>query len=170
MKNTTFNSRPRRRPRFKRIGSSGLSINPSIIRHHRAWFSDAPLSRPVAFLTIERLSKVPTPPFFGHYPGATHKRRLMAYVLPMPAREIGDPVAVFVLMKPDDRRLHASTTSSARTTVRFLGARSAPGQPGVEARRIKFNIGGRPRVSKSLFGGRRLAFPILRPQGFGQTV
>ena len=39
-------------------------------------------------------------------PWPTHERGLMANMLPMPAREIGDPVAVFVLMKAGDRLMH----------------------------------------------------------------
>jgi hypothetical protein len=46
------------------------------------------------------------PSEFAQDPGPAHKRRLMTHVLPVPAREISDPVAVFVLMKAGDWLLH----------------------------------------------------------------
>ena len=48
------------------------------------------------------------PPLFTEDPWPAHERRLMAHVLPVPAGEIGDPVAVFVLMKTGDRLMKRS--------------------------------------------------------------
>ena len=39
-------------------------------------------------------------------PRPAHKRRLMTHVLPVSTGQIGDPVAVFILMKTDDRLMH----------------------------------------------------------------
>ena len=45
----------------------------------------------------------------GEHPGPRHQRRLVANVLIMPARELGDPVAVGILMKADDASCDART-------------------------------------------------------------
>jgi hypothetical protein len=83
------------------------------------------------------------PPLFTEDPWPAHERRLMAHVLPVPAGEIGDPVAVFVLMKPGDRLMHSSP---------FL-----PDKERVETRRLEFDIRPRPcRTEPCIHGGRFL--------------
>lgn len=56
---------------------------------------------------------------FGHHPGSARHRRLMAHVLPVPALQIGDPIALIILMVADDALLHnhrVPTCSSIMTT------------------------------------------------------
>jgi hypothetical protein len=56
----------------------------------------------VAAETIELAAEPSLPAFFSRRPYANAERRLMADVLAMPARQIGHPISVFVLMKTDD--------------------------------------------------------------------
>jgi hypothetical protein len=88
-----------------------------VVTHHKtadgdtqpAGFEFTPVTRSShvrAFFTVQRLAKMLRPSGFGQDPGPAHKRRLMAYMLSVPAREISDPVTVFVLMKAGDRLMH----------------------------------------------------------------
>jgi hypothetical protein len=45
-------------------------------------------------------------PCDGEYPRAIDEGGLMPYVLPMTAGQISHPIAVFVLVIPNDRLLH----------------------------------------------------------------
>lgn len=48
-----------------------------------------------------------SPAFLGDHPRSADERRLMAHMLPVPAAQIGHPIAVLlVLMKADDTLLH----------------------------------------------------------------
>ena len=60
----------------------------------------------VAADAIELAAKPSLPAFLRRRPQANAERRLMADVLPMPARQIGHPISVFVLMKTDDLLFH----------------------------------------------------------------
>jgi hypothetical protein len=46
------------------------------------------------------------PTFLFHNPGPIRHRWLVAYVLTMPALEVGHPIAKLILMKTNDRLLH----------------------------------------------------------------
>jgi hypothetical protein len=48
-------------------------------------------------------------PCDGEYPRAIDEGGLMPYVLPMATGQIGHPIAVFVLVIPNDRLLHSTT-------------------------------------------------------------
>jgi hypothetical protein len=56
----------------------------------------------VAAGAIELAAEPSLPAFLRRCPQANAERRLMADVLPMPARQIGHPISAFVLMKTDD--------------------------------------------------------------------
>ena len=66
----------------------------------------------VAADAIEFAAEPSLPAFLRRCPQAHAERRLMADVLPMPARQIGHPISVFVLMKTDNLLFHPP--SSAR--------------------------------------------------------
>ena len=68
----------------------------------------------IAERTFERRSEPFSPPFFLDDPRAYLERRFVAHVLPMAARELGDPVSDLVLVEPDDRALHAARVRVAR--------------------------------------------------------
>jgi hypothetical protein len=48
-------------------------------------------------------------PCDGEYPRAIDEGGLMPYVLPMTTGQIGHPIAVFVLVIPNDRLSHSTT-------------------------------------------------------------
>ena len=48
-------------------------------------------------------------PCDGEYPRAIDEGRLMPYVLSMATGQISHPIAVFVLVIPNDRLLHSTT-------------------------------------------------------------
>jgi hypothetical protein len=60
----------------------------------------------VAADAIEFAAEPSLPAFLRRRPHANAERRLMADVLPMPARQVGHPISVFVLMKTDDLLFH----------------------------------------------------------------
>jgi hypothetical protein len=66
----------------------------------------------VAAEAIEFAAEPSLSAFLRRRPQAHAERRLMADVLPMPARQIGHPISVFILMKTDDLLFHPP--SSAR--------------------------------------------------------
>jgi hypothetical protein len=59
----------------------------------------------------------------GRHPRPIDERRLMPYMLSMPAGEIGDPIALFILMKADDLLLHAVMPSGRQETLRIATVR-----------------------------------------------
>ena len=64
------------------------------------------LSRAFTFLAIERLADELLPAFFRQHPGPADHRRLVPHMLAVPALEIGDPIAVLVQVKADDKAGH----------------------------------------------------------------
>lgn len=60
----------------------------------------------VAAEAIEFAAEPSLPAFLRRRPQAHAEWRLMADVLPMPARQIGHPISMFVLMKTDDLLFH----------------------------------------------------------------
>lgn len=60
----------------------------------------------VAADAVEFAAKPSLAAFLSRRPQAHAERRLMADVLPMPARQIGHPISMFVLMKTDDLLFH----------------------------------------------------------------
>jgi hypothetical protein len=43
---------------------------------------------------------------FGEYPWAACERRLMAHMLPVTTGQVSHPIALFILMKPNNRLFH----------------------------------------------------------------
>lgn len=54
----------------------------------------------------------------GQHPRATCHRRLMPHMLPMSARQVGDPVALLILMVSDDLLLHHCPSRQNATVTR----------------------------------------------------
>ena len=65
-----------------------------------------PLACSFAFLAIQRLPEKSCAAAFRHHPRPAKKWRLMPHMLAVPARKIGDPVPMFVLVKADDGLMH----------------------------------------------------------------
>lgn len=77
----------------------------------------------VAFLALQILPDAALPPFKGQHPGPTHERRLMAHVLPVPAGQVGDPIALLILMKVDDGLIHRTQNVRLDPCPRHLSGR-----------------------------------------------
>jgi hypothetical protein len=124
-----------------------------------------------AFFAVQRLPKMARPSEFAQDPGPAHKGRLMAYMLSVPARELSDPVSVFVLMKADDRLMHHLINRSSSIAL-FLRIRRRPidGQECLEARRLEVYVGSRPRFLESLIDGRTVPLLLLHAQALRKTV
>jgi hypothetical protein len=63
----------------------------------------------LAFLAVQMGAQMLLTACDGEYPGAIDEGGLMPYVLPMTTGQIGHPIAVFVLVIPNDRLLHGTT-------------------------------------------------------------
>jgi hypothetical protein len=62
------------------------------------------------------------PTGFGKDPGPARHRRTVPNMLPMPARQIRNPIAVLILMVSNNRLLHVyqHTNETAQGTLEFL--------------------------------------------------
>ncbi len=60
----------------------------------------------IAFLAVERLADLPHSASVGGDPGPQDPGRVMADVLKMPARQLGDPMVLVVLMVAGDTLPH----------------------------------------------------------------
>jgi len=69
----------------------------------------------VAADAIEFAAKPSLPAFLRRCPQAHAERRLMADVLPMPARQIGHPISMFVLVEADDLLFHPPSSMRSVT-------------------------------------------------------
>jgi hypothetical protein len=78
----------------------------SIERHDHIGLIRKPLPFSFTLLTIQRLSYVLLPTGFGEDPGSGRHRRTVPHMLPMPARQIRNPITVFILMVSNNRLLH----------------------------------------------------------------
>ena len=63
-------------------------------------------NRLLALFTVQIGAQMPLTSSDGEYPRAIDEGRLMSDVLPMATGQIGDPVALFILVISDDRLLH----------------------------------------------------------------
>jgi hypothetical protein len=61
-----------------------------------------------ARFAVEDLAETAGAPLLRDHPWPADERRLMADVLPVPAGQVGDPVAMLILMETDDRLPHDS--------------------------------------------------------------
>jgi hypothetical protein len=66
----------------------------------------------------------------GEYPRPIGERRLMPYVLSMTTGQIGNPVALLILMIPNDRLLHIVMMLVAREQTKLLLYRFSNGSSG----------------------------------------
>ena len=60
----------------------------------------------LAFLAVQMGAQMLLASSHGEHPRATDERGLMPYVLSMATGQIGDPVALFILVISNDRLLH----------------------------------------------------------------
>jgi len=73
---------------------------------------------------FDRRAQLRRAPRLAHDPRAVLPRRSMPHVLGVPARELGDPIAVRVLVKTRDRRrAHRATQTGSPSSERSTGAR-----------------------------------------------
>lgn len=63
--------------------------------------------------------------FLRRRPQAHAERRLMADVLPMPARQIGHPISVLILMKTNDLLFHPPASCTRRDITQSDSLRQA---------------------------------------------
>ena len=61
----------------------------------------------LAFLTVQHLSKMLVAARFRQHPRPARHRRLVTHMLSMAAGQIGNPIAIIILVIPNDRLLHA---------------------------------------------------------------
>jgi hypothetical protein len=61
-----------------------------------------------------------SPAHFGEYPWTAGERRLVTHVLPMATGQVGYPIALLILVKPDNRLFHDCFKSSRLTTADCL--------------------------------------------------
>jgi hypothetical protein len=54
---------------------------------------------------------MPIPTLFGKDPWTAGERRLMAHVLSVTTGQVSHPIALLILMKPDNRLFHDSLTA-----------------------------------------------------------
>ena len=66
----------------------------------------------VATDTVEFAAKPASPAFFRRRPHPNAQRRLVADMLPVPARQVSHPIPMLVQMKADDFPLHHTTPHS----------------------------------------------------------
>ena len=71
-----------------------------------------------AELALERRPHAAGAPFFREHPWPAHERRLVANVLPVPAGQVSDPIAVLILVKSDDRLSHGACVVMGADTDR----------------------------------------------------
>jgi len=64
------------------------------------------LSCPFTFFAIQGLADELPPAFLRQDPWPADQRRMVPYVLAVPAREIGNPIAVLIQVKTDDGLIH----------------------------------------------------------------
>lgn len=58
-------------------------------------------------MAVEQAADPALPPIGVEHPGGDAKRRPMTHVAPMAAVELGHPLALLVLVEPDDSPLHS---------------------------------------------------------------
>ena len=63
-------------------------------------------SRLIALLAVQRGAQIPLSSGDGEHPRAIREGRLMPYVLSMTTGQIGNPIAIVILVISDDRLLH----------------------------------------------------------------
>ena len=112
-------------------------------------------SRAVAHLAVEHVPDILGPTVCSKHPGPTYERRLMADMLCMATGQISHPVAVLVLMKPDNRLLHSPPFT--------------PGEKCIESRRLELDIRLRPRPPEPRIHGDRLVRTPLCAQALCQA-
>ena len=78
----------------------------SIERHDHIGLIRKLLPFSFTLLTIQRLSYMLLPTGFGEDPGSDRHRRTVSHMLPMPARQIRNPIAILILMVSNNRLLH----------------------------------------------------------------
>src|SRR5262245_14807678 len=86
----------------------------------------------VAEETVERRADSIFAPLRLQHPRLGEERRSMAHVLPMAAGELGDPLALFILVEADDRPLHGLVYPpliAAITSTRESSASSVSSSP-----------------------------------------
>jgi hypothetical protein len=67
----------------------------------------------IAFRAVQPVAEPAGPPRFGDHPWPLYPRRIVAHVLEMAARQLRDPMVLFVQMKSGDGLLHDYTSPRA---------------------------------------------------------
>jgi hypothetical protein len=69
------------------------------------------LRRPflVAFFAVKDRAQTAPAPLARNHPLPVHPRRIVPHVLAVPAVQVGNPMALLVLMETDDLALHGGT-------------------------------------------------------------
>ena len=66
-----------------------------------------------ACLAIERLAETTGASLRREHPWPAHERRVVTNVLPVPAGQVGHPIAMLVLMKPNDGLSHRALVGAS---------------------------------------------------------
>jgi hypothetical protein len=72
-------------------------------------------NRLLTLLTVQGRTEMPLTPAVGKNPWAVEERWVMSNMLPVPTGQIGNPIAMFVLVIADDRLLHGVWSLAVRS-------------------------------------------------------